>query len=150
MPGSRRPDTLPVVSGPSAWEAEFEEEPVAFETVARLEEIPDRRGLRVQIGDVEIGLFRVEGRVHAMANRCPHAAFPLNRGELIGSVIVCPAHGWDFDVCTGFKPGYDDGFPIPTFAVQVDGDEVSVDVEQVLNDPRSARERRQARPGRGE
>jgi len=122
---------------------------MAFERVARQDEIPDGRGRRVVVGEVEVGLFRVAGRIHAMANRCPHAAFPLSRGELIGSVVVCPAHGWDFDVCTGFKPGYEDGFPIPTFAVRLEGDEVWVDVEQVLNDPRSARERRQSRPGRG-
>jgi nitrite reductase (NADH) small subunit len=121
---------------------------VPFEPVARLDEIPDGRGLRVRVGDVEVGLFRVEGRIHALANRCPHAAFPLSRGQLVGSVVVCPAHGWDFDVCTGFKPGYEDGFPIPTFAVKVDGEDVYVDVEQVLNDIRPARERARARPGR--
>jgi len=94
------------------------------------------------MGDIEIGLFRVGDRIHAMENRCPHAGDPLSEGMLEGSVVVCRAHGWDFDVRTGFRPGNDDGFPIPCFAVQVVGDEVEVDLEQPLNLPRRGR-----RPG---
>lgn len=108
---------------------------MAFERVARLDEIPDGRGLCVTVGEVEVGLFRVGERVHAMENLCPHAGHPLSEGELTGSVVVCSAHGWDFDVSTGFKPGDPDGFPIPCFVVRVEGGSVWVDVEQQTNRP---------------
>lgn len=108
---------------------------MAFARVARVDEIPADRGLRVRLGDLEIGLFRVGDAVHAIENPCPHAGYPLSEGFFQGCVIVCPMHGWDFDVTTGFKPDDPDGFPIPCFAVRVDAGEVWVDVDDQVNRP---------------
>jgi 3-phenylpropionate/trans-cinnamate dioxygenase ferredoxin subunit len=109
---------------------------LAFVRVARLDEIPAERGLRVHVGEIAIGLYRVGEEIHAMEDNCPHAGFPLSEGTLEGSVIVCKAHGWPFDVRTGFEPEHPDGFPIPCFAVRVSGDEVSIDLDTRINDPR--------------
>ncbi|MCG8592167.1 MAG: Rieske 2Fe-2S domain-containing protein [Proteobacteria bacterium] len=106
---------------------------MAFLEVASLQDIPDGGGLAVRVGETPVGLFRVGDRVYAMEDRCPHRDFPLTNGTLRGCVVVCAAHGWDFDVRTGFKPGDPDGFPIPCFAVRLEGDAVWVDVETVTN-----------------
>ena len=112
---------------------------MSFRPVAKLEEVEEGRGLRVRIDEVDIGLYRVEGQVYAMEDTCPHAGFPLSKGELKGCVITCEAHGWPFDVRTGFDPDNIDGFPIPCFAVLIEGDEIQVDVETRTNDPRRGR-----------
>ena len=106
---------------------------MAYECVANFADIPSGHGLCVRVGTVEIGLFRVGDEIYAMENRCPHADSPLSEGRLTGNVIVCRAHGWDFDVRTGFKPGDPDGWPIPCFAVRVEGDQVWIDLEVVIN-----------------
>ena len=115
---------------------------MAFVPVARLSEIPTDRGLRVVVEGVGIGLYRVGDEVHAMEDACPHQGFPLHDGNLEGCVIICRAHGWPFDVRTGFDPDDADGFPIPTFAVEVEADEVRLDITQQLNDPRRLRRER--------
>jgi nitrite reductase/ring-hydroxylating ferredoxin subunit len=114
-----------------------------FLPAARLRDIPSDRGLRVEIEGVAIGLYRVGHDVYAMEDACPHAGFPLSAGTLEGHVIRCGAHGWPFDVRTGFAPEDADGFPIPCFAVRVEGDRVWVDLETRLNAP----SRRRRRPG---
>jgi nitrite reductase/ring-hydroxylating ferredoxin subunit len=106
---------------------------MAFRRVAKMSEIPGGRGLCVRVEGIAVGLYRVDGKVYAMENQCPHNDHPLHEGTLTDHVIVCPAHGWDFDVRTGFKPGDPDGFPIPCFAVRVESDEVSIDIEDVIN-----------------
>ena len=106
---------------------------MAFERVANIADVPAGRGLCVRVGSLEIGLFRVGDEIYAMENRCPHGDSPLSEGELSGCVVVCSAHGWDFDVRTGFKPGDPDGFPIPCFAVRVERDEIWLDPEDVIN-----------------
>ncbi len=106
---------------------------MAFVSVAKVSELPDGRGRCVQIGDVEVGIFRVGDAVHALENACPHAGAPLSEGWLQGPIVNCPLHGWRFDVRTGFNPDHADGFPIPCFAVRIVDDAVEVDVEQVLN-----------------
>ncbi len=106
---------------------------MAFQIVATLDDIPDGHGLCVRVGELQIGLYRVDGEIHAMENRCPHRDHPLHEGVLRGAVIECAAHGWEFDVRTGFNPEDDDGWPIPCFAVQIEEERISVDVEQVIN-----------------
>ena len=106
---------------------------MTFQRVARLDEIPTGRGLRVVVGGIEIGLFRVGDAVYAMENRCPHADSPLSEGTLDGCVVTCAAHGWEFDVRTGHRPEDADGWPIPCFAVRVEHGEVWIDVERPIN-----------------
>jgi len=108
---------------------------MAFEKVARLDELPAEGGLCVIVRGIEVGLFQVDDEVHAMENRCPHAGDPLSEGMLRGCVITCASHGWRFDVRTGHRPDDADGFPIPCFAVRVERDEVSVDLDTQTNRP---------------
>ena len=112
---------------------------VSFTRVARLSEVPVDCGLGVRVGEVPVALFRAEGRIHAMEDRCAHADFPLSSGSVAGCVVTCAAHGWEFDVRTGFDPIHPDGFPVPCFAVREEGGEVYVDIEDVINDPRRRR-----------
>ena len=108
---------------------------MAYQKVARVDDVPDGRGLCVQIDGIDVGLFRVENAIHAMENRCPHAGDPLSEGTLNGPIVVCRSHGWEFDVRTGFRPQDADGFPIPSFAVRVAKGFVEVDLAQPLNLP---------------
>jgi nitrite reductase/ring-hydroxylating ferredoxin subunit len=116
--------------------------PVALQRVAKESDVPTDRGLCVRIADLEIGLFRVGDQIHAMENRCPHRDFPLSEGDLSEAVVTCPAHGWSFDVRTGFRPDDDDGWPIPCFEVRVEAGDVWIDVERAINLPGSRRKRR--------
>ena len=46
-------------------------------------------------------MYRTEqGAAVALDNRCPHRALPLSMGKLIGDVVQCRYHGFEFD-CTG-------------------------------------------------
>ena len=113
---------------------------MSFVPVARLVEIPSHRGLGVHVDGFDIGLYLVGERVYAMEDTCPHAGFPLSKGELKGCIITCQAHGWPFDVRTGFDPDNADGFPIPCFAVFIENGMVHVDLDQRINDPRRQRD----------
>lgn len=110
-----------------------------FVCVASVDDVPEHRGLRVRADGVDIGLYRVDDAIYAMEDVCPHAGYPLSDGELEGCVIVCKAHGWPFDVRSGFDPDNADGFPIPCFAVRVEDRMIYVDVEERINDPRRPR-----------
>ncbi|MCE2391688.1 MAG: Rieske 2Fe-2S domain-containing protein [Proteobacteria bacterium] len=103
--------------------------------VAKESEIPDGRGLRVRVGRVEIGLYRVDGEIFAMEDLCPHAGYPLHEGDLDGPVVTCPQHLWQFDVRTGMHPGESDGWPIPCFPIRVVDGEVWIDVQLPDEDP---------------
>ena len=102
---------------------------LAYQRVAKLAELPQGRGLCIKLDGIEIGLFQVGERIYAMENRCPHADDPLSEGVLDGPIVTCRAHGWQFDVRTGFRPEDADGFPIPRFSVRVRNGGIEVDLQ---------------------
>lgn len=102
---------------------------MAYQKVARIDELPVGRGLCVRVDGIEVGLFRVGDTIYAMENRCPHAGDPLSEGDLEGPVVTCPSHGWQFDVRTGFRPEDADGFPIPRFKVRTTEEVIEVDLQ---------------------
>jgi nitrite reductase/ring-hydroxylating ferredoxin subunit len=85
--------------------------------VATVGEIAPGKSKLVTVKGREIGLFNVEGRFYALANRCPHAGGALCEGAVVGLVqsdgpgkykiarqgefLRCPWHGWEFEIATG-------------------------------------------------
>ena len=74
--------------------------------LALVSDIPDSYGLRVQVDKTHIALFKVKGEVFAINAICPHAGAFLEMGYMEGHNVLCPLHGWDFDVRTGQSPSY--------------------------------------------
>jgi nitrite reductase/ring-hydroxylating ferredoxin subunit len=73
----------------------------------------------------EVGIFRAGDRLLAYENVCPHAGGPVCQGKILNRVeealtpdkksvglkfserrhVVCPWHGYEFDIETGCHPG---------------------------------------------
>ena len=116
---------------------------MAYSKIAELSELEDGEVLAKRVGALAIGLYRRGREVFAMEDACPHAGYPLSAGRFSDCVIECAAHGYCFDVRTGFAPGDSDGFPIPCFPVRIENGEVWVDLENPHN------LKRRASPDRG-
>jgi nitrite reductase (NADH) small subunit len=80
----------------------------------------------VVCGDLEVGIFKIDGEFHAWHNRCAHRAGPVCQGRIMKRVrepvaddrtirlqeydqsetnIVCPWHGYEYNIKTGFHQG---------------------------------------------
>lgn len=93
--------------------------------VTTLDLIPFGTGKLVEIGRVEVALFRVDQGIYATANVCPHQGAALADGELKGEEIICPWHHWCFNVKDGISP-LNPRLKIKTYPVQLDGNQVSI------------------------
>jgi nitrite reductase/ring-hydroxylating ferredoxin subunit len=49
----------------------------------------------------ELALYNIDGEYYATDNFCPHRGAALSDGAVIGHVVECSLHGWQFDVRTG-------------------------------------------------
>jgi ferredoxin-nitrite reductase len=67
----------------------------------RLEEIPEGAGRAAMVDGVEVAIFRYKGQFCALENSCPHAGGSLAEGALEGEEVVCPLHGYKFNIRTG-------------------------------------------------
>ena len=69
--------------------------------VGKIEDVPAGEARVVDAAGHALALFNVDGTLYALDNSCPHRGGPLGEGELDGTAIACPWHGWRWDVTTG-------------------------------------------------
>lgn len=75
-----------------------------FVKMATLDELPPGSGKEVEYEGRIYALFNAGGTITAIDGICPHQGGPLAEGALEGTMVTCPWHGWQFDVCTGKTP----------------------------------------------
>ncbi len=104
-----------------------------FFKVCRVSELLNNGGKRFIVDDVDVAVFKVDGRIYALSNICPHQHSPLiYDGFLEEGCVVCPAHGWMFNLETGKTPTGQKG--LNSFEVAVENGDVYVKVyKKVLN-----------------
>lgn len=120
--------------------------------VGASDEIAERGRLVVTLGEeadaVTVGVFRFRGRLHAYENVCAHQGGPACQGRIVARVrerlddaqrslglafeddsmhIVCPWHGFEYDVTTGRHPGRPD-YALRPVTVGEEGGRVRVTV----------------------
>lgn len=65
---------------------------------------------------------RLHGALVAMPGVCPHEDVGLADGDLVGNAVICPGHGYAFDLTTG-RCKHDPGLHLRRYAItQLDGE----------------------------
>jgi len=96
-----------------------------FHRVCSAAELQSKGQLGAEVGNQKLALFKVGDAFVATNGLCPHANGPLEEGELDGTTISCPWHGWTFDLTTGVSPD-DPCMMLQRYEVKVEGDDVLV------------------------
>jgi nitrite reductase/ring-hydroxylating ferredoxin subunit len=123
--------------------------------VARVEEIAPGGMKFVEACGRELLICNCDGRFYAIDRRCGHMNGPLELGALDGTIVTCPMHHVQFDVTTGeplnrpimahieealppqwgrymayfgMLMDHTNVRPLRIFAVNVDGNAISVDI----------------------
>ena len=98
-----------------------------------------------EVGGHRVGVIRVSGELHAVADRCPHRGAPIcTHGELVTNVssyepradgdaaeatlLRCPWHKWDYDPATGSCPAAPK-YRLKRYHVWEDGGDVVVSLD---------------------
>ena len=70
------------------------------------------------------------GDVRAFQGICPHQDIPLVEGKFDGKTLICRAHQWVFDACTGvgLNPG---DCQLANYPIKIEGNEIYVDTADV-------------------
>lgn len=101
---------------------------MATHELCAVSEIPSGTCKAFKINGKGVALYNVDGVFYATQDFCRHKGGSLGKGELEGSVVVCPLHGWRFDVITGDCLTQTHCKKLQLFPTVVENDRVLVEV----------------------
>ena len=83
---------------------------------------------RVVVDGVPVLLVALDEGLRAYEDRCLHKGVALSTGRLQGTRLVCAAHAWEYDLCSGrgLNPAR---VCLRAFPLRVVGDAIEIDVE---------------------
>ncbi len=113
----------------------------------RVSDLADGQRILLDVDGREVFVFEREGRFYAFQNVCPHMGGPVGEGILMGKVeavlgehretvrerfskaeihLVCPWHGWEFDIETGLCAAWPTKYGIRRYEAVQRGEDVYV------------------------
>jgi nitrite reductase/ring-hydroxylating ferredoxin subunit len=114
---------------------------MAVHYVGEAEAIAEGERIIVEVEGRSIGVYRLNGELYALHNRCPHEGAQLCKGEICGTtlpsqvyeyeygrkgeLVRCPWHGWEFEIKTG-KSVFNDKVRTRSYKVQVDDGQIGI------------------------
>ncbi len=99
---------------------------MALIKVASRTELPAGSAKLVEAAGRQIALFNAGGTFYAIDNTCKHRGGPLAEGDLDGTTVTCPWHGWEYDITTGANLD-DPNVKLGCYPVTLDGDDLLID-----------------------
>ncbi len=98
-------------------------------TVAKTADLPASGALEVSVAGRKLVLCELEGEYFAIDAECPHRGGPLGACPPENGHLVCPMHGWQFDIRTGTCPTRPDR-PARTYPTRVVHGQIQVLLEK--------------------
>ena len=99
-----------------------------FVTIGRADEVEEGQMRASEMAGQRVAVARVGDTLHAFGDTCTHRQCSLAEGDLEGTVVTCPCHGSQFEAATGVVLHGPAEHPVPSYRVQVTGDELQVEV----------------------
>jgi len=98
-----------------------------FTFICKVTELENEVGKRFIVDETDIAVFKSGSKIYALSNVCPHQHTALiYDGFVEDGCVVCPAHGWKFNLQDGKKPEGSRG--LDSYKVKLIDDDVYVKV----------------------
>lgn len=98
--------------------------------VAPVSDFPNETGLKVEVGEHRVAMFRVGSDIYAIGDRCSHAEASLAEGEVFDDEVECPRHGASFALADGTARTLPATSPVPVYEVDVVDDVVYLMIDE--------------------
>lgn len=82
-------------------------------------EVAPGAAIKVEIGDLTLAVFNVDGDFFVTDDMCTHGPGSLSEGYIDGDVVECNFHNGQFDIRTGQVVAPPCMVPVKTYAVTV-------------------------------
>ncbi|WP_208587643.1 nitrite reductase small subunit NirD [Gracilibacillus suaedae] len=96
--------------------------------IGKIADFPVSLGKAVRVEDRDIAVFHLSnGKIRAIANKCPHRGGVLSEGMVANEFVFCPMHDWKINVSDGKVQAPDEGC-VQTFPTHIEDHQVYVEM----------------------
>jgi nitrite reductase (NADH) small subunit len=100
---------------------------MAFTRICKITDLKAGCAKGVEINGNSVALFNIDGSYHAINDICGHRGGPLSEGELDGTTVICPWHGWRYNVTNGENELLP-ALPTEKYQLKVEDDDILIDL----------------------
>lgn len=100
-------------------------------SVAKWNELEDRKPAHAMIAEVDLVVIRYDDKVSVLYGRCHHRGALLADGFVRGENLICGVHNWDWRFDNGVSE-YNNDEVLKKFDAWVEGDDVFVDESEIV------------------
>jgi len=102
---------------------------MVWKRICASHELVEGKAIEVVFQGEVIAVYRHDHVLYAIDGICMHQGGPLARGRLMNGTVVCPWHGWQYELATGnhaptCKP------MLKTYQIQELDGEIEIDLPQ--------------------
>lgn len=102
---------------------------MAFHRLEKLINLYDGYRRVFQVEGLSLLLIQENGQRYLIRNLCPHKAFPLHTGTLVGTRLRCAFHAMEFDLAKGGRCLQHPSQPgVTMYALAYEGSEIGVEL----------------------
>ena len=99
------------------------EDKEGFYYICNFKELEENKGRRFYVNDTDIAAIKYEGKVYILSNVCPHQLAPsIYEGFVENGCVICPLHGWTFNLSNGRLPN--GGRGLESYQVKIENDKI--------------------------
>ncbi|QVL32866.1 Rieske (2Fe-2S) protein [Telmatocola sphagniphila] len=69
--------------------------------VCGTENLPEGQSFVTELNSKPVGVYRIDGELHAIDDMCPHMGASLSAGPVEDKIVTCPWHFWRFRLTDG-------------------------------------------------
>lgn len=69
--------------------------------LCEIDDLDAGAGHQVTVEGRRLAVFLVDGAVRVIDNACLHAGGPLADGAVVDGCVICPFHGWVYELASG-------------------------------------------------
>ena len=74
---------------------------MAWQSVCKSQDLAEGQAVEIVFQGEPIAVYRHQNALYAIDGICMHQGGPLARGQLVDGTVVCPWHGWKYELATG-------------------------------------------------
>jgi nitrite reductase (NADH) small subunit/3-phenylpropionate/trans-cinnamate dioxygenase ferredoxin subunit len=95
--------------------------------VGKVDDFREGRGVALRLNGKKVAIFKVDGHLRAIQDRCPHMGASLADGVVKDGQVICHWHAWCFDLRSGRGDrSTKEWLRAQVYEIKVEGDDVFV------------------------